>query len=195
MGRGGMRWGAGRPAHKAKAEHLLRVDIRMWHRGGYLQVGRSFSWSWHRGEERTGSIGVLMHGADSLVLQYMVGAEGQRRDGSQPITLAHTACPYGNTRPWFVCPCCHGRAGLLFMRWGRFACRHCQRVAYSSQSEDELDRTWRKQTKLERRLGEHWRRPKGMRNRTRDRIVDAIIDCEERRDRGLAVAVSRLMNL
>jgi len=192
MGRGGMRWGAGRPADKAKAEHLRRVDIRLWHRGGYLRAGRSFTWSWHRGEEHTGSIGVLVHDAHSLVLQYMVGGESDRRDGSQTISLAHTACPYGNTRPWFVCPCCNRRAGLLFMRWGRFACRHCQRVAYSSQSDDVLDRMWRKQSKIERRLGEHWRRPKGMHSATYERIVQAIMDCEEQRNAAFIVAVRRL---
>jgi hypothetical protein len=119
----------------------------------YLRPGRSFSWSWNRGGEPTGSIGVRVHDAHSLVLQYMIGEEGARRDGSQTIAPAYTACHYGNQRPWFVCPRCQRRAGLLFMRWGRFACRHCQRVAYSSQAEDVMDRTWRQQSKIEARLG------------------------------------------
>jgi hypothetical protein len=175
MGTGGMRYGAGRPGYRAKAEQLQRVDIRIWRRGGYLNAGRSFSWSWNRGGELTGSIGVLVHDAHSLVvLQYMIGGEGERRDGTQTIRLAHTACSYGNTRPWFVCSQCHRRAGLLFLRWGRFACRHCQRVAYSSQSDDVLDSMWRKHQKIERRLGEHWRRPKGMRHRTYDRLMAAV---------------------
>lgn len=85
---------------------------------GYRRPGRSFSWSWHRGEEHTGSIGVLVHGTDLLVLLYKIGAEPERRDGTQTVRLAQTACNYGNTPPWFVCPCCSRRAGLLFMRWG-----------------------------------------------------------------------------
>lgn len=192
MGRGGLRWGAGRPGYKIKAEHSHRIDIGMWHRGGYLRAGRSFTWRWHRGDEPTGNIGVVVHGADSLALQYMVGSDGQRRDGSQTIRLAHTPCNYGKSRPWFVCPVCQRRAGVLYMRAGRFACRHCQKVAYASQSCDLLDRLWRKQAKLEIRLGEHWVRPKGMRQRTYEELIDALIKCEERRDDAFCEVAARL---
>ena len=91
MSKGGMRLGAGRPSYKVKAEQLQRVEIGRWHRGGYLRAGCSFTWAWNRGGEPNGEIGVLVHGAGSLALQYMVSSEGQRRDGSQTIRLAHTA--------------------------------------------------------------------------------------------------------
>jgi len=193
MGTGGMRYGAGRPGHRAKAEQLQQVDIRIWRRGGYLRPGRSFSWSWNRGGEPSGSIGVVVWGADSLSLEYMVGGEGERRDGTQTIRLAHTACHYGNTRPWFICPVCQRRAGVLFMRAGRFACRGCQRVAYTSQSEDRCGRTWRVQQKLEARLEKHWRRPKGMRQATHERLLQRIWACEE--ERALDAFVLRLSRL
>jgi hypothetical protein len=195
MSRGGMRYGAGRPSDKLKAEHLQRVEIGRWHRGGYLRAGRSFTWSWHRGDEPTGNIGVLVHGADSLALQYMVGGEGQRRDGSQTIRLAHTDCNYGKTRPWFVCPVCQRRAGVLYMRAGRFACRHCQRVSYASQSCDMLDRMWRKQSKIEVRLSAHWQRPKGMRVKTYDRLMRILLTCEEQREVAFASFAARLLSL
>ena len=181
MGTGGMRYGAGRPSYKVKAEQLQRVDIGRWHRGGYLRAGCSFTWSWHRGDEPTGSIGVLVRGADSLALQYMMGNDDERRDGSQTIQLTRTACNYGNSRPWFACPVCQRRAGVLYMRAGRFACRYCQRVAYTSQSSDLLDRMWRKQSKIEERLAAHWQRPKGMRLCTYERIIETLENCEERR--------------
>lgn len=195
MSRGGMRYGAGRPSYKVKAEHLQRVEIGRWHRGGYLRAGQSFTWRWHRGDEPTGSIGVLVHGADSLALQYMVGSDSQRRDGSQTIRLAHTACNYGKSRPWFVCPVCQRRAGVLFMRAARFACRHCQRVSYSSQSGDLLDRMWLKQTKLEKRLDAHLQRPKAMRRKTYDRLIQALLACEERREDAFASFAARLLLL
>ncbi|MES2189139.1 MAG: hypothetical protein V4454_03390 [Pseudomonadota bacterium] len=188
-----MRYGAGRPSYKVKAEHLLRVEIGRWHRGGYLHAGRSFTWSWHRGDEPTGNIGVLVHGANSLALQYMVGSDDQRRDGSQTIWLAYTACNYGKSRPWFVCPVCQRRAGVLYMRAGRFACRHCQRVAYSSQSSDTLDRLWRKQAKIEARLGKCWSRPNGMRLRTFHDLRQKIFLLEERRENALAVFAAKLL--
>ena len=193
MGAGGMRYGAGRPGYRVKAEQLQRVDIREWRRRGYLCAGRSFTWSWNRGGEPSGSIKVLVHGADSLRLQYMVGGEGERRDGSQTVLLACTPCAFGNTRPWFVCSHCQQRAGLLFMRWGRFACRKCQKVAYTSQSEDMCGRMWRAQAKIESQLAENWRRPKGMRRHTYDRLFGALISCEERRDVALDQMLSRLM--
>jgi transposase-like protein len=195
MSRGGMRYGAGRPSYKVKAEHLLRVEIGRWHRGGYLHAGRSFTWSWHRGDEPTGNIGVLVHGADSLALQYMVGSDDQRRDGSQTIWLAYTACNYGKSRPWFVCPVCQRRAAVLYMRAGRFACRHCQRVAYSSQSGDTIDRMWRKQSKIEARLGAHWQRPKGMRQQTYRALIERLTDAEERRENAFKAIACSLLGL
>ena len=192
MGKGGMRYGAGRPSYKVKAEQLQRVEIGLWHRGGYLRAGCSFTWSWHRGDEPTGNIGVLVHGADSLALQYMVGSDGQRRDGTQTIRLTRTACNYGNARPWFVCPVCQRRAGVLYMRAGRFACRHCQRVNYSSQSEDGCGRTWRAQNKLEMRLGEFGARPKGMRLATYDRLQDRLNELKSERNSWHAFHLQRL---
>ncbi len=192
MSRGGMRYGAGRPGHRAKAEHMQRVDIRLWRRGGYLLAGRSFTWRWNRDGDPAGSIGVQVNGADLLQLHYMVGDGDQRRDGSQTIRLDRSSCTFGGTRPWFVCPCCHRRAGLLFMRWGRFACRTCQQVAYASQSCDGIDRLWRKQAKIEARLGKHWQRPKGMWQRTYQRLKGGLIDCEVRREDAIAVAMARL---
>lgn len=165
----------------------------MWRQRGYLRPGMSFSWAWNRGGEPTGSIGVWIKGAESLMLQYMAGSEGERRDASQTIRLAHTPCHYGSTRPWFVCPLCQRRAGLLYLRWGRFACRKCQRVAYTSQSCDLMDRMWRKQAKIEARLGENWQRPKGMRQRTHEALIEAISQCEERRDEACAILLTKLM--
>jgi hypothetical protein len=42
MGQGGARFGAGRPAYRAKGEQLQRVDVRIWARQGYLSRARVF---------------------------------------------------------------------------------------------------------------------------------------------------------
>jgi hypothetical protein len=193
MGTGGMRYGAGRPGYRAKAEQLQRVDIRIWRQRGYLWAGRSFSWHWNRGGDPAGSIGVKVgDGGDSLRLEYTVGDADERRDGTQTIRLTRTPCHFGNSRPWFVCPCCSRRAGLLYLRWGRFACRRCQKVAYTVQSYDQLDALWHKAAKLEARLGEHWQRPKGMRRHTYELILTELEDCAERREMAFAEAVERM---
>lgn len=186
MGKGGMRCGAGRPGYKVKAEHLCRVDVREWARRGYLRGACAFSWSWHRGGEPAGSIGVRVHGPDALTLAYTATVGDVRRDVAETLTMVNTPCAFGGARPWFKCPCCARRVAMLYLRGGRFACRQCKRVAYSSQSDDALDRLWRKQHKIEKRLAPNWQRPKGMRQQTYARLVTQMLSLEERRELAFA---------
>lgn len=195
MSRGGARWGAGRPGFKAIGENLQRVDVRLWARRGYLDRPMSFVWSWNRGGEPAGSVSVSVTPRESVTLTYVMTVDERKRTHTANIGLAYVPCPLGGTRPWFRCPNCGRRVGLLYLRHRRFACRHCQEVAYASQSEDELDRMWRKQSKIEARLREGWRRPKGMRQATFTRLIKAAITCEERRDEALAVFAERLLSL
>lgn len=186
MAKGGMRWGAGRPGWRLIAEHCRRIDVRAWRSAGTLRDGYSGSWSWHRGVEHTGSIGyaiegawaVLRYNADSVAITERVGLE-------------KTSCHFGGSRTWFRCPRCASRVAVLYMRSARFACRCCQRVAYASQSEDACGRSWRKQSRAEARLGENWRRPKGMHHATYAHLMAVIFDCEETRE----IELARFVNL
>lgn len=193
MGRGGARTGAGRPGYKLKAEHTQRIDVRDWARRGLLRPGSGFSWSWHRGDEHTGSIGVNVVSASCVTLRYTYTLQNEPRNIADDIPVVRTGCAYGGTRPWFCCPRCARRAAVLYLRGGRFGCRKCQRVVYASQSEDVLDRMWRKQSKLERWLGKNWQRPKGMRLRTYEALRERIWDLERGRDEALADFVMRLL--
>jgi hypothetical protein len=193
MGRGGMRFGAGRRGYRAKAEQLRRIDVRQWAERGYLRGACSFSWTWHRGDEHTGTIGVYVHGPDALTLRYTVSGEGAARDVAERLGIVSTPCGFGGARPWFLCPCCARRVAVLYMRGQTFACRVCMGVAYSSQSDDELGRMWRKQSKIEAKLGNDCRRPKGMRQATYARLMDQRWELEMRRDDALAVFVARLI--
>lgn len=195
MGTGGMRYGAGRPGYRAKAEQLLRINIADFKRRGYLHSGTGFNWSWSRGDEPVGSIGVRVESEFALRLIYAVGAEGDRRDASQTLGILHTPCHFGASRPWFACPLCHARVGVVYCRWGRFACRACQKVGYSSQSDCPIDRTWRRQRKAEDRLGKNWTRPKGMRMTTYRRLRDFVLDCEMRRDEAIDMRMGSLLQL
>lgn len=145
------------------------------------------------GGEPSGSIGVQVLSADHLTLRYTLTQDGVARDVAERITITRTACPYGGARPWFHCPRCARRVAVLYMRQGYFACRHCQRVAYSSQSRGTIDRTWIKQRRIEARLGDGWHRPKGMRQRTYNALLDELADCEARRDEAFALVVKRFM--
>ena len=185
MGTGGMRCGAGRPGWHVKAEHCKRIDVRQWQRAGNLREGYVGSWVWHRGSERTGSIGYAV-ASDSVTLRYAVGEVIV----NDRIELDRTPCHYGGSRPWFRCG---ARVAVLYLHATRFACRRCQQVVYASQADDVFGRAWRRQRKLEARLGANWLRPKGMHQSTRDRLVGQIIACEETRDLALCRLTAGLM--
>lgn len=195
MSRGGVRWGAGRPSTKAIGERLHRVDVREWsRRGGLLRHGQ-FVWSWRCGGEPSGSVSVWVSPGEAVTLDFTLTMNGERRKLSQRVRLDRTPCRFGGLRSWFACPCCGRRVAVLYLRFGRFACRTCQRVAYASQSEDLIGRMWRKQSKIEARLDEHWRRPKGMRRRTYARLLGEAVECERIRNDALEVLAGRLFCL
>lgn len=194
MSRGGSRWGAGRPAYRVKAELVQRLDVRQLARRGLLVGSTGFTWTWHRAGEPAGSIGVVVDSGQCLTLRYATTDTEARRDVVQRVELLATGCHLGGARRWFACPCCGRRVALLYLRWGRFACRPCQRVAYASQSEDELGRLWRKQAKIEARLGDYWRRPKGMRQRTYAGLIARLEHLETGRDNALELLVEQLFD-
>lgn len=192
MGTGGSRFGAGRPTTKAKAESCLRLDVRHWQREGVLRPGRTGSWQWTSTEtgEPRGSISYRVN-FDTVTLTYAVND----KPCAQTVHLDHTPCTYGSERPWFVCPVRGERVAMLYLRAGRFACRHCQRIAYASQSGDMFDGISRRQRKAEARLNDYWQRPKGMHQTTHQRLLSIILDCEERREEALDNHLSALMRL
>lgn len=80
---------------------------------------------------------------------------------------------------------CGERVAVLYLRAGRFACRHGQRLAYAIQSDDAIGRSWRRQQKVKAMLRANWKRPKGMHRTTHERLMSIIWDCEEWRDLAL----------
>jgi len=190
MGRGGSRPGSGRPGWKAKAEQSLPLDVRVMYRRGCLKLGfmggGSWRWTWTGTGEDAGSISYWF---DDHNLQLRFRANGESR--TQDVPVVRTPCHFGKSRPWFRCPLCSRRVAVLYHRGGRFACRHCQRVAYLSQSEDVIGRAWRRQGKVERQLVEGFGRPKGMHTATYERLLAVIEECEEVKDASLFAFLRR----
>jgi len=188
MAKGGQRCGAGRPGLHVKAEHCRSLDVRRLARENILRPG---SWGWKWSDKETGevlaSIGIC-GAADGLTLSYAVNGSPVL----EHIGIKRTACALGGSRPWFACPRCGGRVALLYLRGGRFKCRKCHDLRYASQSEDAMGRSWLKQQKLEARLGENWRRPKGMHRKTREAILAKVWACEEVREDALAAYCERV---
>jgi len=191
MSRGGSRYGAGRPAHNIKAESTQRIEIRRWVREGRFDGSHYFSAGWNRGGEPTGSISVHTT-RDSAVLSYRIkdfhSDEWQDKREHVPVVL--TTCHYGGTRRWFRCPVCQRRCELLYLRAYRFACRLCQKVAYSSQTGGPIDRLTHKFHKLQGRIADG--KPKAMRRVTYARIWEQVNEIEALCDRHYAARLVRL---
>ncbi len=159
--------GSGRTEWRAKAEQALKLSINQLKKHGCLKPGYSFTWRWTWTRRESSTINIITR-ENALELNYRIRSYGEDwQDRQQHIMLVHTECNYGGTRPWFICPQCARRVGVLYSR-GIFLCRHCTNVAYSSKSENLPDRMLRKANKIRDRLGADYgvqniiRRPKGM---------------------------------
>src|SRR5579862_873928 len=184
MGTGGSRYGAGRPGWRRKCEHLVSLDIRLLHRRQLLRPGTSFGWHWSRGGEPSGSVTVRIE-SGSLNLNYQwTPTGGAPVARSTAFALSKTHCHFGGERVWIRCKWCFRRCAIVYgvSSDGYFACRRCLKLGYSSEAEDLMSRLWRKQRKLEGRLGESYQKPRWMRRRTYERIWAQINDVEERKD-------------
>ena len=45
------------------------------------------------------------------------------------VQVAYSACRFGGTRPWFICPHCQSRVGSLLFFNHQIGCRHCLNTA------------------------------------------------------------------
>jgi hypothetical protein len=82
------------------------------------------------------------------------------KPGGEKLTIAgHTVeldwtfCQYGGARPWFQCPECDRRAGVLYLAQRGPRCRRCLGLAYRSQHENRRDRLASKGERIRARLG------------------------------------------
>ncbi len=64
-----------------------------------------------------------------------------------------TRLPSGGKRPWFLCPSCSRRCGVLYFIRSRILCRKCGGLSYECQSEPRHYRALRKAQKIRVRLG------------------------------------------
>lgn len=203
MGTGGARYGAGRPGWRRKCEQLLGLDVRKLVRARYIRAGYlvrgNWQWTWTHSGEPSGNVGIEAT-YDQVRLTYTwTPDDSEPQTFEYAVAIERTACNYGGTRAWLLCPRCGRRSAILYgvARDGRFGCRICMRLGYASETEDAFGRSWRTQRKLAARLGAkddtdpHPPRPKGMRERTYQRILGRIWDCEARRDEQVYLFMQR----
>lgn len=171
MGRGGWRYGAGRPGWRLKAEQCCRVDVRWMHRQGRLAGCGGITFS--IGGERVGSIN-YSNDPNVLTLAYTLNGE----PGRQYVPKLRTPCNYGGWRTWLGCPRCGRRCAVLYLNGRGFYCRLCSRVAYQSQSEDAAGRALSRLHRLEARLGFNGEKPKRMHRRTFERLIQRLEEAD-----------------
>jgi len=112
---------------------------------GFLYPYSKYDWVWrtNRGADHTAvTITVL---ADALQVIFPIGG-GSR--AQQEIRLTYTLGPRGGKRPWFLCPVCRRRIGVLYHATGLpFRCRICCNLAYPSQYRTR-DRSYGRQHRM-----------------------------------------------
>jgi hypothetical protein len=177
-----------------------------WYRRGYLQSPQWFSWAWTRDGERVASISVQTE-RRCVTLKYRNRSYGDDwSDVEQRVPVAWTPCRFGGEKPQFVCSVasngayCGRRVIKLYGAGRLFACRHCYRLAYASQSEAQWYRALRRANKVRQRLGgdpgmdsPFPPRPKGMWRRTYEHLRERCFDVEMREDRAFELHAGRLL--
>jgi hypothetical protein len=202
MSRGGHNWkGAG------TVEGSRSLSVMKLARAGYLSGMTFGGWQWTCGDGTTASIQIT--GAkDAVTLDYRVRSGGDDWEPvRQRVPIRRTSCRFGGERPWFVCDVaangvyCGRQVAKVYLAGRLFACRHCYRLGYSVQRGGPVDRAHHRLARLHRKLGSDYdgrdgippRRPKWMRQRTYDRVVQQIEAGEDRLNHVFMVGAQRIL--
>lgn len=200
---GGSRSGRSSGWGRYRVESYHSLNVNCLNKAGCLQPNGMRGWQWTRDGEAGASI-TLWAEADWLHLYYrMRGGSGAWEDIAEAVPIVRAPCRFGGERPYFVCPgmvagvAC-GRRVIKLYGPNRFLCRHCNRLAYASQSEDDWGRALRRVNKVRQRLGgapglpaRFLSRPKGMWQRTFERLRAQAMEAEMLENNALVVQVGR----
>ena len=203
---GGM--GSGRPSGSGRGtvEGCRSIDVNRLHREGCLRPGWSGGWQWTREGEKVASINLrteydLLH----LSYRWRIG-DRPWEDVAETVRIVRVDCRFGGARPYFICPgivngiACGRRVGKLYGPGRYYLCRHCYRLAHTSQSEGAWDRTLRRARKIRQRLGGSPSlatpiplKPKGMWWRTYERLRRQSDLYDRRADVAFTIQAGRLL--
>ncbi len=202
MSRGGHNWKG-----RGTVEGTRSLDVMKLARAGYLSGLRLGSWQWTYGDGTTNSIGIRGD-RDEIVLDYRIRPHGEDwHPVHQRVPIRWTPCRLSGERPWFVCRVsangvyCGRQVAKLYGAGRLFACRHCYRLGYRVQRGGPMDRAHHRLRRLHRKLSADYdgpdgippRRPKWMRQRTYDRVVQQIEAGEDRLDVVFTLGAQRIL--
>jgi hypothetical protein len=199
-------FGSGRPSGSGRdtVESCRSIDVNGLHRAGCLRPGWRGGWQWTRDGEKVASI-TLRAETDRLHLSYRVRIGGGKwEEVEETVRVLRVPCRFGGARPYFICPgvvngiSCGRRVAKLHGSGRFFLCRHCYRLAHASQSEGGWDRALRRANKIRQRLGgdpgmaaPFPKKPKGMWQRTYQRLRDEAFEAEMLADEAFAIRIKR----
>jgi len=166
---------SGRRGGKRTTGDMWALDIRKIERAGRLTAGQSFNWQWSRRGAVAASINIYTD-TDRVTLDYRTKQhDGTWQAMNYPVMIQRTACQFGGQRAWWLCPHCGRRVAVLY-GGQRYACRHCQRLAYQSTRNTPESQAFARADKVRARMG--WvpgiafppgEKPKGMHQQTYER--------------------------
>jgi len=121
------------------------------------------------------------------VLEYWTG---RSMEDLQPvrdiIMLARSRRGFAGERWQFYCPGCRRQVADLYLQGAYFRCRKCCGLNYRSQRMTRVDRGLEKASRIRKRLGgtgeyadPEPERPKGMRRKTYERLIEEAYEAEE----------------
>jgi hypothetical protein len=203
---GGFRSGRPSGSGRKTVDAWRSIDVNWLQREGCLRPGYSGGWQWTRDGERVAWI-QLRRGGDLLRLSYRVRlGGGDWEDVEEAVRIVRVPCRLGGSRAYFVCPgvvngiACGRRVAKLYGAGRYFLCRHCYRLAHTSQSEGAWDRALRRANKIRQRLGgdpdiaaPFPKRPEGMWRQTYQHLREQAFEAEMRADEAYALRVGRLL--
>jgi hypothetical protein len=200
--------GSGRPAglSRDRVEFCRSLDVNRLQKTGCLSAGWLGGWQWTRDGEKVAWINLRAE-ADRLDLAYRVRiAGGEWEDVAETVRIVRVPCRLGGARSYFICPgvvngvACGRRVAKLHGPGRYFLCRHCYRLAHTSQSEGGWDRALQRANKIRQRLGgdpgmaaPFPKKPKGMWRRTYERLREQAFEAEMLADGAFAVSADRLL--
>ncbi len=99
------------------------------------------------------TLGIQVHKLISFSIQDWMRGQRWGDAVAGDVKMDWTRLPSGGKRPWFLCPSCGRRCGVLYSIRSRIICRKCGGLSYESQNEPRHFRALRKALKIRGRLG------------------------------------------
>lgn len=115
---------------KALVTQFHALNVTQLNRGGWLYPNTTYEWVWRT--NKGSSIEAVQITALESAVELSIPVESTRM--LQRVSLIYSTGPHGGKRPWFTCPQCQRRVGILYHApFHPFFCRRCCNLAYPSQ--------------------------------------------------------------